>query len=53
MEKTKINPRILASEAALILNTSVQNIHKKIKAIGLPTQNSQNRVSFTYRSASK
>jgi chromosome partitioning protein len=53
MEKTKINPRILASEAALILNTSVQNIHKKIKAIGLPTQKTQNRISFTYNISSK
>ena len=48
MEKAKLNPRMLASEAALLLNTSVQNVHKKIKEIGLPTQKSQNRISFTY-----
>ena len=48
MNNNNFNPRILASEAAVILDTSIQNIHKKIKAIGLPTEKKHNRVSFTY-----
>lgn len=53
MEHSKINPKMLASEAAVILNTSIQNVHKKIRSIGLPIQKMQNRVSFTHTVAKK
>lgn len=43
-----INPKILASEAADILQTSLQNIHKKLKTMNLPTEKSQNRVYFSH-----
>ena len=41
---SKIYPKILASECALILDTSIQNIHKKIKDLNLDVNKSQNRV---------
>ena len=46
-----INPKILASEAADILNNSLQNIHKKLKTMNLPTEKSQNRVYFSHNTS--
>jgi len=50
---SKIYPKILASECALILDTSIQNIHKKIKDLKLDVTKSQNRVYFTHTSSKK
>jgi chromosome partitioning protein len=46
-----MNPKMLVSEAATILGTTVQNIHKKIKENGLTTMKEHNRVYFTHTTA--
>jgi chromosome partitioning protein len=43
-----MNPKMLVSEAAEILGTTVQNIHKKIKEKNLSTSKEHNRVYFTH-----
>lgn len=53
MSNKNLNPKILASEAAIMLNSSIQNIHKKIKSLGLETIKSQNRVYFAHNTARK
>jgi chromosome partitioning protein len=53
MNNKSLNPKILASEAATMLNTSIQNIHKKIKSLGLETIKSQNRVYFSHDTSRK
>lgn len=49
--KLNLSPKLLAIEAANLLNTSVQNIHKKIKESNLPSDKSQNRVYFGHSTA--
>lgn len=53
MNNIDINPKILASEAAEILDTSIQNIHKKIKEMNLKTNKAQNRVYFGHSASRK
>ena len=50
-EELKLLPKMLASEAAIILDTSIQNVHKKLKEKNLPTEKSQNRVYFGHSTA--
>lgn len=46
-----MTPKILVSEAADILETSVQYIHKQLKTLGISTQKSQNRLYFGHNGA--
>ena len=46
-----LSPKILASEAAGILGTTVQNIHKKIKEKQIKTNKSKNRVYFNHEAS--
>lgn len=48
---SQLSPKMLVAEVALLLNTSVQNIHKKIKDKKLPIKKSQNRVYFGHAAA--
>lgn len=47
-QEDAMNPKMLVSEAAELLDTTVQNIHNKIKEKNLPSSKEHNRVYFTH-----
>jgi chromosome partitioning protein len=53
MNNIPINPKMLASEAAEILDTSIQNVHKKLKQMNLKTNKAQNRIYFGHHVSRK
>ena len=46
-----MNPKVLIYEAAEIMNTTIQNIHLRIKREGLKVNKDNNRVYFTHSTA--
>ena len=52
-DKATISPKISATEAATILNTTVQNIHKKIKNLNIEKSKTKNRVYFGHSVSKK